>query len=181
MPVKILHSKKQLAALYMLGFFIGIAYVNFLVKRYDSGVEIFGDHVLSVYQDTKIIAEEFIFYLIRMRAVPFLLLLCLVFTKFRKLSTALCAIWTGFSCGMLLSIATIEKGMLGCIACFGAVFPQILCYLPAYFVVIWYGYTYPKTRWNIQKALFVCLAMGIGIVLELYVNPMIMKRVLPMI
>ncbi len=179
--MKILHSKRQLAALYMLGLFMGIAYVNFLVKRYDSGVQIFGDHVLSIYKDTKIIAEEFIFYLIRMRVIPFLLLLCLVFTKLRKLSAALCAVWTGFSCGMLLSTAAIEKGMLGCIACLGAVFPQILCYIPAYFVVIWYGYTFPKTRWNIPKTIFVCIVMGLGIVLELYVNPIFMKAILHMI
>ncbi len=176
--MKILHSKRQLAALYMLGFFIGIAYVNFLVKRYDSGVEIFGNHVLSIYKDAKIIAGEFIFYLIRMRMIPFLLLFCLVFTKLRKLSTVLCAVWTGFSCGMLISTAAIEKGIRGCVVCLGAVFPQILCYIPAYFVVIWYGYTFPKTRWNIQKTLFVCLAMGIGIILELYANPTIMKYVL---
>ncbi len=179
--MKILHSKRQLAALYMLGFFIGIAYVNFLVKRYDSGVQIFGDHVLSIYQNTKIIAEEFVFYLIRMRIIPFLLLLCLVFTKLRKLSATLWTAWTGFSCGMLLSTAAIEKGVLGCVVCFGAVFPQILCYILAYFVVIWYGYTFPKTRWNIQKTFFVCITMGLGIVLELYVNPMLMKTVLQMI
>lgn len=179
--MKILHSKKQLAALYMLGFFIGIAYVNFLVRRYDSGVEIFGDHVLSIYKDTKIIAEEFIFYLIRMRIIPFVLLLCLVFTKLRKIATVLCTVWTGFSCGMLLSTAAIEKGMAGCMICLGAVFPQILCYILAYFIVIWYGYTFPKTRWNMQKSLFVCITMGVGIILELYVNPVIMKHMLHLI
>lgn len=178
--MKILHSKKQLAALYMLGFFMGIVYVNFLVKRYDSGVEIFGDHFLSIYQDTKIIAEEFIFYLIRIRLVPFLLLLCLVFTKLRKLSAALCSAWTGFSCGMLLSTAVIEKGILGCVVCLAAVFPQFLCYVPAYFVVIWYGYTFPKTRWNVQKTIFVIISMIAGILLELYANPIIMKTILHM-
>ncbi len=179
--MKTLHSKRQLAALFMPGFILGIVYVNFLVKKYPSNPEIFGDRFFSVYQNTEIIAGEFIFYLIRVRIIPFLLLLSLVFTHVRKISAALYTAWTGFSCGMMLTVAVLEKGILGCIFCLAAIFPQFLCYVPAYFIVIWYGYTFPKNRWNIQKTIFVLISMIAGILLELYVNPVILKTFLHMI
>lgn len=31
--------------------------------------------------------------------------------------------------------------------------PQFLCYIPAYLIVVWYAYCYPRMQWNIQKSL----------------------------
>ena len=45
-------------------------------------------------------------------------------------------------------------------------------------VVIWYSYTYPQNKWNAQKSIFIGLAMVMGIILEAYVNPILMQAFL---
>ena len=72
---------------------------------------------------------------------------------------------------MLFSMAVLGMGIKGSILCIVGILPQFLLYIPAYMVVIWYGYTYPQNRWNTQKSIFVGLAMAVGVLLEAYVNP----------
>ena len=59
----------------MPGFLFGVIYVNLIAKNYIAEPGIFSDYFLSQYQTVKIEAEEYIWYLIRLRAVPFLALL----------------------------------------------------------------------------------------------------------
>lgn len=56
--------------------------------------------------------------------------------------------------------------------------PQFLFYIPAYLVLLWHCYTLPQSQWNRQKIIFVSLMMSVGILLELYVNPVIVKAFL---
>lgn len=176
--MKILQTRKQLFAFFMPGFLLGILYVNLIMKKYTAEPGIFSDYFLKQYQTAEIVAQEYIWYLIKIRVTPFLLLLGLSFTKLRKFSSIAFLIWTGFSCGMLLSMAVVGMGVKGSILCFVGILPQFLLYVPAYMVVIWYGYTYPKNRWNMQKTVFAGVAMVIGIVLEAYVNPILMQAFL---
>ena len=82
--MKILHTRKQLFAFFMPGFLLGILYVNLIMKQYTAEPGIFSDYFLKQYQSVSIVAEEYIWYLIKIRAVPFLILLGLAFTKMRK-------------------------------------------------------------------------------------------------
>lgn len=172
--MKILHTRKQLLAFFMPGFLFGILYVNLIMKKYTAEPGIFSDYFLKQYQTVEIVAKEYIWYLIRIRAVPFLVLLGLAFTKVRKVASIAFLVWTGFSSGMLFSMAVLEMGIKGSILCVVGILPQFLLYIPAYMVVIWYGYTYPQNKWNTQKGIFVGLAMVVGVILEAYVNPILM-------
>lgn len=176
--MKILHTRKQLFVFFMPGFLFGILYVNFIMKKYTAEPGIFSDYFLKQYQSVEIIAKEYIWYLLKVRVVPFLLLLVLAFTKIRKLSSIAFLTWTGFSGGMLLSMAVLSMGIKGSILCIIGILPQFLLYIPAYMVVIWYGYTYPQNHWNTQKGIFIGLTMSVGILLELYINPIIMQAFL---
>ena len=69
-------------------------------------------------------------------------------------------------------------GIKGSLLCLVGLFPQFVLYIPAYVVLLWYCYTVPHTRWNRQKTIFVSLAMSVGIILEIYVNPIIVKAFL---
>lgn len=122
--------------------------------------------------------REYIWYLIRVRTIPFLVLLGLAFTKIRKAASIAFIVWTGFSGGMLLSMGVLGMGIKGSILCIVGILPQFLLYIPAYMVVIWYSYTYPQNKWNAQKSIFVGLAMTVGIILEAYVNPILMQAFL---
>jgi len=173
--VKILHTRKQLFAFFMPGFLLGILYVNLIMKQYTAEPGIFSDYFLKQYQSVSIVAEEYIWYLIKIRAVPFLILLGLAFTKMRKAASIAFLVWTGFSSGMLLSMAVLSMGIKGSILCIVGILPQFLLYVPAYMVIIWYSYTYPQNKWNTQKSIFLGLTMLVGIILEAYVNPILMQ------
>ena len=151
--MKILHTRKQLFAFFMPGFLLGILYVNLIMKQYTAEPGIFSDYFLKQYQSVSIVAEEYIWYLIKIRAVPFLILLGLAFTKMRKAASIAFLVWTGFSSGMLLSMAVLSMGIKGSILCIVGILPQFLLYVPAYMFIIWYSYTYPQNKCNTQKSI----------------------------
>lgn len=176
--MKILHTRKQLLAFFMPGFLFGILYVNLIMKKYTAEPGIFSDYFLKQYQTAEIVAGEYILYLMRVRVVPFAILLGLAFTKVRKIASIAFLAWTGFTSGLLFSLAVLEMGIKGSILCIIGLLPQFLLYIPAYMVVIWYSYTYPLNKWNSQKSVFVGLTLVVGILLEAYVNPIILQAFL---
>lgn len=176
--MKIFQTRKHLVVFFMPGFLLGILYVNLIVKKYMAESGMFGMYFLNQYRNTEIIAEEYIWYLLRVRAVPFFALLGLMFTKARKVSSVAFLLWMGFSSGILFSMAVLGMGIKGTLLCIVGILPQFLFYIPAFIVVIWYGCTYPSNHWNTQKGIFVALAMFLGIMAEIYVNPILIKSFL---
>lgn len=176
--MRILHSKKEMFALFLPGFLLGILYVNFIVKQYIAEPGIFSTYVMRQYASVEIIAGEYMLYLVRVRLLPAVFLAGMSFTKLRKLSAAGFLLWTGFSSGMLLTMAVIGMGVKGIFLCIVGILPHFLCYIPAGIVVLWYCWMYPQNRWNRQKTVFVVLMLLMGLILEAYVNPVWMKAFL---
>ena len=176
--MKIFRSRKQFLIFFMPGFLLGIVYVNFIARKYMAEPGIFSEYFLNQFQSVSIDVKEYIWYLLRLRAVPILALAGLSFTKAGKAAAVLFLIWTGISAGTLISAAVLNMGIKGSILCLVGLFPQFLLYIPAYVVLLWYCYTVPQTHWNLQKTIFVSLAMSVGIILEMYVNPIIVKAFL---
>lgn len=159
---------------FMPGFLAGILYVNLIAKQYVAQPGIFSDYFLNQFGTVKIVMREFIWYLIQLRILPFIVLLMMSFTKFRKITVILFLIWTGISSGILISTAVLRMGIKGSLLCIVGILPQFLFYIPAYLVLIWYSYAYPNSHWNTQKTVFVTVMMLIGLILEAYVNPILM-------
>ena len=176
--MKIFRTRKQFLVFFMPGFLLGIIYVNFIARKYMAEPGIFSDYFLNQFQSASIDAREYIWYLLRLRAVPFLALAGLSFTKARKPAAVLFLIWTGISGGILISAAVLNMGIKGSLLCIVGLLPQFLLYIPAYVVLLWHCYTVPQTHWNRQKTVFVSLAMAVGIILEMYVNPILVKAFL---
>ena len=170
--------KKQFLAFFMPGFFLGIIYVNFIARKYMAEPGIFSDYFLTQFDSVQIDIREYLLYLLRLRLAPLFALAALSFTKARKASAVLFLVWTGFSGGVLISSAAAGLGIKGSLLCVTALFPQFLCYIPAYLILLWYCYSAPQVRWNRQKTIFVILAMAVGLILELYVNPVLIKMFL---
>lgn len=173
--MKIFHTRKQFLAFFMPGFLAGTIYVNFIAKKYMAEPGIFNDYFLNQFVNVKIDVRDYLWYLIRLRAVPFLVLGIFSFTRLRKAAAVFFLIWTGISGGILISAAAAELGIKGCLLCVTALFPQFLFYIPAFLILLWYCCSAPQTRWNRQKTIFVVLMMSLGLILELYVNPIIVK------
>ena len=60
--MKVFHVKKQLAALFMPGFLIGIIYVNFLALIYVAAPELFSEYFLDQFRGVQIDEKEYLWY-----------------------------------------------------------------------------------------------------------------------
>lgn len=173
--MKILQTRKRLLVFYMPAFLAGILYVNLTVGRMSADAGIFSSYFLEQYQATEIVTGEYLLYLLPVRILPFLVLLGLAFTKMRKAAAVLFLVWTGFSSGFLLSMAVLSLGIKGIILCLAGVFPQFLFYVPAYLLVLWYSYSYPRGEWNLQKSIGSGVMILMGLIMELYVSPSLIR------
>lgn len=173
--MRIFHTRKQLIAFFMPGFLFGIVYVNFIAVRYMAEPGLFSTYFLEQYQSVDIIAGEYLWYLIRTRIFPLIILAGFSVTRLRKAASVLFLIWTGMSGGILISLAAADLGIKGSILCITGLLPQFLFYIPAYLILLWYAYAYPASRWNRQKTIFISFMMAAGLVLEVYVNPVLVR------
>lgn len=167
-----------LAVFFMIGFIVGILYAN-VVSRDDTAADgIFNEYFLKQYAQTEIIAEDYIRYVLRARLAPILAVSLLGCTKWKKAVVGGTLGWTGFSGGVLAVLAVLHLGMKGLLLCIAGIVPQVFFYVLAYIVLLIYLYHYPKGTWNPAKTVFVTLSLVVGILLETYVNPILMKFII---
>lgn len=176
--MRIFHSKKQLAAFFMPGFVLGIIYMNFIADKYMAEPGIFNEYFLNQFQTVYIDAKEYIWYLLKVRVLPIVILYALSNTRASKLSAVLYVLWTGITGGILVTSAVDSLGLKGSFLCMTGLFPQFAFYIPAYMILLWYCYNAPGNSWNRQKTIFVILCMAVGIISELYINPVFVKAFL---
>ena len=143
-------GKKQMPAFFMPGFILGIIYVNFFTDKY--------------------MAEQ--------RLAPLCAAALLAMTKLRRVSAVFFLVWTGFTAGVAVSSAVAGLGLKGCLLCAAALIPQFLFYIPAYVILLRYCLGAPQVRWNRQKSIGVTLMTAAGIILEIYVNPSLVRGLL---
>ena len=116
-PLKMFHVKRQLLALFMPGFFIG----NFICQSGSGAVcsggrdfqRIFFETIPGGrYSDGRV-------YLVFAAGPSFAVFSAagICFYKFRKAAVILFLIWTGFSAGLLFSMAVLGMGVKGSILC----------------------------------------------------------------
>lgn len=173
--MRIQENKKFFVLFYMLGFFVGILYANIVSKDYIASMGIFNEFFLNQYAQTDVVMSDYAWYVIRVRVLPVILLCALGCTKLRKGVVVAFLAWTGFSSGMILTSAVMKMGIKGVILCLLALTPQFIFYIAGYVILLWYLYHYPHSRWNHTKTLVFLALMVCGIVLECYVNPVLMK------
>lgn len=173
--VKIQQRKRFITAFYMVGFLVGILYANLISRQYIMASGIFSEYFLSQYAAIEVIAEEYLSYILQVRLVPIIVLVIFGQTRFRKPMVIFWLVWVGFSSGMLLVAAIVQLGAKGILLCVIGSTPQFVFYLLSYVVLLWYFYTYPASRWNYGKTVFVILTLVLGIASEAYVNPILMK------
>lgn len=176
--MKIHESQRFLGLFCMLGFLVGIIYANVVSEDYIGNMGVFNEFFLNQYMQMDIDELEYIWYLIQVRVIPLGLLCALGCTKLRRAVVAAFLLWTGFSCGMIMTSAVLKMGVKGIILCLIALTPHIFFYIGGYVVLIWYLYTYPLSKWNLSKTISMMLFIAVGVLLECYVNPVIMQAFL---
>lgn len=167
--------KRQLLMELLFSFLVGILYVNLAIGASGDTGEFFGDYFFEQYQNIEIDSGKYILYLLRVRVVPLAFMTALSFTRFRRVAVWGFIGWTGFLGGFLMALAVLHIGIKGSLFCVLGVFPQIILYIPAYIVVLWFAMNVPQSHWDMQKTVFITGSMLSGILAEAFVNPVIMK------
>lgn len=175
MEMDVLRLRKQMLAFFAAGFVFGVVCANAAARIYHMESGVFGGRVLFGFQASGIEYGRYCAYILRLRAVPVLVLYAASRTKMRKAAAVLFLIWTGISAGILVSSAALGLGISGSVLCVAGIFPQFLFYIPAFFVLLQYCFAWPAVQWSRQKMIFTVLMTGAGIVLEVYVNPLVMQ------
>lgn len=173
--MQIQKNRKHFFLFYMLGFLAGILYTNIVSADYVATMGIFNEYFLNQYVQTEVVVPELFWYILKVRVMPFLMMLMAGYLKIRKAVVVIFLAWTGFLSGILITSAVMKMGIRGIIFCMIALMPHFLFYIVAYLILMWYLFFYPAFRWNMPKTMALILLFGMGIALECYVNPILMK------
>lgn len=173
--MRIQQRKRFITVLYMAGFLIGIFYANLVEQKYITANGIFSYYFLSQYISIDVETEEYMLYVMKTRLLPLACLFIAAQTKFKKATVVGCVLWTGFSSGMLIVASVLQLGAKGVLLCLIGITPHFVFYIMAYLVILWYLSNSPVSVWNRGKTVFVVLTMALGILMEVYVNPILMK------
>ena len=173
--MKIHGSQRYPFLIYMLGFFLGIIYLNLASGKYVIDAGIWGEWFRSQYLGYDLKSFSYMWYVAQVRCLPAGGLAVLSRTKFRKLAAYLFLLWLGLACGVILTSAVLALGVKGLILCIVSMFPHFLCYIPAYSMLLLYLLRYPASVWNLTKTLSFSVLLIMGIALECMVNPVVLK------
>ncbi len=171
--MKQMKSQNQLLIIYLaVGFFLGILYENIILKLK------WIDEEILLQSEIQIVSETYLLKIICLRIAPIVGLYILCNTVWRKLFIVLGLLWVGFLIGVMAVMSVMRFGIRGVIFCLISLLPHMLFYFLAYGVMISYFYRYPERQWNSSKTLFVVLTFFIGLTLEVYLTPVLLRMFL---
>lgn len=176
--VKLYKNRNQLLIIILaVGFFVGILYENIISKSQGISLELFQSYFLKQFAQIEIVAEEYLWYVAKARVIPFLLLLLLGCLRWKKTIVSIYLSWAGFLFGVVIVSSVIQLGIRGILFCLAGLLPHMIFYVLAYGMYLVHLYRYPSFQWNSTKTIFVILMMVLGIVLETYLSPIIIKTI----
>jgi stage II sporulation protein M len=83
----------------------------------------------------------------------------------------------GFSMGFILSVITVQKGLMGLPVFLMTVMPQGFCYLPLWSILLWWGMQRGR-RFKIPAFLLLLFLSALGSACEAWISPFFLKMVL---
>lgn len=179
----------------LLGAFVaGIFLANLMGREAVSNAGILNDYFVEKFQYTEINGQKLFFYILGERIPLLILLLFLTLTTLGMIGGILMLGWQGFSVGFMLSAAIAKYGVKGILLVLGGLFPQYLFYFAVYILYCYFA-AYLRQRLNRSKmgsnsergyifgawliaVVGILLIFIMGIFLESYINPIILKNIL---
>ena len=172
------NQSRVVILIYMIGFLLGIVYMNMSAGEYISSMGIFNRNFAEQFRKADIDGVQYLGYLVRLRVLPAIILALIGTTRFRRIGSAVFLVWTGMLCGVYFTCAVMNHGVSGVLFCVVGLLPHMACYLFAYGILLMTIFFYPKKQWNYEKTIAFCLAICMGIELEYKVNPVLVKKIL---
>lgn len=202
-PIRLPHMikepslRKRWLFFFLLGICLGILFANLLGNRYIDKISLLSDYMLLKYQRMDLQQEKLFRYCLEARVLPMCYIWVFGLTMFAAVVGYLYVMWFGFTAGALLSIATMRFGAKGVLLCLCGVLPQYIIYVPLMLALLavssgtgmrlygrggMRGTVYGGKRKLIGTYFLVFLLLLVvcimGIFLESYVNPFLLKKIL---
>lgn len=182
---------------FALGFVMGVLLVNRKTDYFLGDSLFFGDELLNRLSYTTFHSQQYLVYLLQNRIGILLFLLVASTTIFGIVVLYLYIAWFGMSLGILIEVAVIRYGGKGILIFFGAMAPQIFIYAPAFLVLLnllhdlcavmyfprkmFQAACFGKRQFFMKAIVTYIIVAGvviIGVFLESYVNPPLLRKIL---
>lgn len=199
MPKKmqLLSYKRQPSLLYpfMVGFTLGVAITNIFAQSILLQEGYFSTYSLERLQYVQIDSNKLFFGILQNRLQIVILIFIMATTIIGVISAHLFAGWYGFSMGIMITVLVNRFGLKGSILFAACILPQIIFYVPAFNCLlkecrdisyilflpqkinVYHGYPSARSSRRIPRILMSLGVVIIGILLESYVNPLIVSRI----
>ena len=175
-------------------FVLGIIGANLVDKSKMSGFGLWNSYFIEKFKYARIRPGELFYYILEQRLPVMLLLILLSVTGLGLWIGGAFLAWQGFAAGFLMAASVVSYGAKGILLMGTAFFPQYLLYIPVYVACI-YLTVFFRDRIRVRgegsgrlhrKEYFLFLAICLlflglyitGILLESYVNPFLLKKIL---
>ena len=172
-------NRGQLLLLFIaVGFLVGIIYQNVVSGNQMISTDLFLQSNLERFLHTDVVVEKYLWYVLKERILLLGLIFILGCLKWKKFVVTLCLGLAGFVMGVLTVSAVLQLGMKGILFCMAGLLPQGIFYGIVCSVLFVYWYWFPARQWNHVKTIFVIIMFLVGVIVEAYVNPLLVKWVI---
>lgn len=107
------NQSRVVILIYMIGFLLGIVYMNMSAGEYISSMGIFNRNFAEQFQKADIKGVQYLGYLVRLRVLPAIILALIGMTRFRRIGSTVFLVWTGILCGVYFTCAVMNHGVSG--------------------------------------------------------------------
>lgn len=180
MQVQKLSQKQKLFLDFLVLFLLGIVLANMLSADSFQQNGSLTRYYLKQFQYADIQTQELLWHVGCSRMILFVVLLVVGSLSKTLWFHILFVAWSGFAYGYFCVLTIGAFGAKGLMLCVLALFPQFLAYIPVYLGLVQLaGQQRTRAGWR-RFAAIVCLLLGMvgGILLESYINPIILQKVL---
>ena len=176
--MRLLTGKRILTVVFFLGVLTGVLLTNLITRSYIVENGIFNAFFLTDLRNVKIDGINYFLYLLKVRLAPLGVMLVAAMAGWRRAASVGCVGWFGMQTGVFLTAAVMQMGGKGLLLGMLMMVPQMPFYLLGYLVLLWTFYGAPSVSWSLPKVLFTVGTFCVGFLLEIYVNPMLLKACL---
>lgn len=166
---------------YLVCFFIGLMAGTVIANFWYSSFENEAVYYLGLLDRSRSVSGQesigLFAAVVRQRLIEIFIAWLIGMTAYAVILYCLLTAGLGFSMGFVMSVITVQKGLMGLPFFFMTVMPQWLCYLPLWVLILYWGVQKGK-RFRVAALIFILLFSVAGSALETWINPIFLKYVL---
>ena len=170
-------KSQRLILILVVGFFVGIIFENWWANRYGVSIRVFRREQIELLKEAFINRKIYFLYILKLRIIPFILMFLLWNFRWRKNLILSAIVWIGFLFGRTVVAALLTLGGMGILISLFVLLPHMFFYVFSYAIILSHLMAERKSYWNKSKTVMVLVTFLLGLILEVYVNPGLMKLV----